>query len=77
MLEEGTEQNRLALKVYLHQKSGVGKLDYDIALIRLHSPVKLTAYVRTICLPVKQDKILMRANQYGLLAGWGHNQHVR
>ena len=77
MLAEGTEQNTLAAKLFLHQKSRSGKLDYDIALIKLQFPVKLTAYVRTICLPLKEDKLLMRPHQYGLIAGWGHTKHVR
>ena len=75
-LEEGTEQNVLSGKIYAHPRSRADKLDYDIALIELQIEVKLTAYVRTVCLPVKQDKILMRANQYGLIAGWGHTKQV-
>lgn len=76
-LEEGTEQNVLSGKIHVHRKSGAGKLDYDIALIELQTAVKLTAYVRTICLPMKQDKVLMRANQHALIAGWGHTKHVK
>ena len=43
----------------------------DIALIKLDRPVKLTNFVRTVCLQEKSEQDLAIPGTYGIATGWG------
>nr|BAH22727.1 complement factor B precursor [Nematostella vectensis] len=73
-LEEGSEQNVRASNLVLHPLANKNGLDFDVALIQLKGGVKLTAYVRTVCLPQPTDAILVRPGSVGIVAGWGSTQ---
>lgn len=45
--------------------------DYDLALIRLKKPAKITPQVRTICLP-NEDENTDFENKTHFVVGWGN-----
>ena len=61
-------------KLYIHPKftllTDYSPGDYDIALIRLKNPVKITPQVRTICLPNDTDDDI--ENKTHFVTGWGN-----
>ena len=49
----------------------------DIALVKLTKPVELGRFVRTVCLPTKEEKDLAVAKKYGYAAGWGATKALK
>ena len=43
----------------------------DIALLQLDKPLELTPFVRTVCLPEKDEGDLAVRDKYGIATGWG------
>ena len=54
----------------------MSKTKLELSLLKLSQKAKLTAYVRTVCLPVPRDRVVVRTNAYGVVAGWGSAQKV-
>ncbi|XP_031565766.1 complement factor B-like [Actinia tenebrosa] len=75
-LEEGSEQNVGVKRIFKHPQARQTSLDYDLALVKLNHKIKLTAYVRTICLPKQKDRTLVRPFKYGVITGWGSTQRT-
>lgn len=60
----------------IHQNYKYNKQEYDIALLRLCSPVSLTNknYVNTICLPITKDLQKQQDQSRFIVAGWGQTE---
>jgi hypothetical protein len=52
-----------------YKKTKDSKFYYDVALIHLSKPVKISAYVRPVCLPDSRDEI--EPGTVGYITGWG------
>lgn len=49
----------------------------DIALVKLKQPVELSRFVRTVCLPKKDEDDLAVPEKYGYATGWGAIKAVK
>ena len=49
----------------------------DLALIKLIKPVHLGKFVRTVCLPTKDEGDLAIPTKYGIVAGWGSTKALK
>ncbi|GJQ73802.1 hypothetical protein Trydic_g18742 [Trypoxylus dichotomus] len=65
--DDADPQDFLVKRTYRHPSyNGVAKY-HDIALVQLHQPAKLTAYVKPICLPITENITYMIPKAMG----WG------
>lgn len=62
--------------VYDQYKYG-SSVDSDIALVKLSRKVQLNTFVRTLCLPQKDEGDLAIPNTDGIVAGWGMTRALR
>lgn len=69
--KEESELRIGAENIYIHANFTHVTYDNDIALIKLRTEVKLGKFVRTVCLPQKQEGDLAIPSKYGLVTGWG------
>ncbi|GAB1292992.1 Coagulation factor VII [Apodemus speciosus] len=70
--KEGTEQVRRVIQVIMPNKYIRGKIDHDIALLRLHRPVTFTDYVVPLCLPEKAfSENTLASIRFSKVSGWG------
>lgn len=72
-LVEKTEQHRRVIKVLIHPGYNKTSSDKDLAMLKLHRPVKLGLYVVPICLPAQNSSISRTlANiRHSTVSGWG------
>ena len=63
--------------IFVYQKYVDDLLLNDIALVKLTEPVELGRFVRTVCLPKKEEKDLAVAKKYGYAAGWGATKALK
>ena len=76
--DEKTEQRITNLqKIYVHPNFIRSRYLNDIALVKLRAEVKLGKFVRTLCLPKKQEGDLAVPLKYGIVAGWGHTKALK
>lgn len=70
---EKTEQHRQVIKVLVHPGYNKTSSDKDLAMLKLHRPVKLGLYVVPICLPARNSSISRTlANvRHSMVSGWG------
>ncbi|KAM7328912.1 hypothetical protein ACRRTK_013004 [Alexandromys fortis] len=70
--KDGTEQVRRVRQVIIPNKYIPGKIDHDIALLRLHQPVTFTDHVVPLCLPERafSERTLSRI-RFSRVSGWG------
>lgn len=66
---EGTEQDFLIDKYYIHPKYDEHTTDNDLALIKLSTPATLNKRVNTICLPEADDDF--DTGTVCTISGWG------
>jgi secreted trypsin-like serine protease len=66
---EGTEQDFLIDKYYIHPKYDERTTDNDLALIKLDKPANLNKRVNTICLPEVDDEF--QTGTLCTISGWG------
>ncbi|XP_074483311.1 coagulation factor VII [Sebastes fasciatus] len=68
-----TEQKRRVVKVLIHRGYNKTSSDSDIAMLRLHRPVKLGPYVVPICLPARNSSFsrTLAAIRHSTVSGWG------
>ena len=52
-------------------------VDGDVALVKLSQGVKLNRFVRTVCLPEKDEGDLAVPKKSGIVAGWGITRALR
>ncbi|XP_068708653.1 serine protease 1-like [Montipora foliosa] len=70
--EEKSEQDILPEKLKVHEDYNARTFLNDIALIKLEYEVELNKFVRTLCLPSKEEEgDLAVAGKYGCVSGWG------
>ncbi|MBN3292169.1 MASP2 protease, partial [Polypterus senegalus] len=64
---------RSAEKIFIHEKYKGDNVNYDhdIAMIRLKSSVPMSESTMPICLPGKQERFFLKAEDMGLVSGWG------
>lgn len=60
-------------KIILHQDYNHKDPNYDIALIKLKTKVKMTKQISTICLPESESLTDSILNEYAIVAGWGRD----
>ncbi|XP_068612514.1 coagulation factor VII [Brachionichthys hirsutus] len=70
---ERTEQERRVIKVIVHLGYNKTSHDKDLAMLKLHRPVKLGQYVVPICLPAKNSSFsrTMATIRHSTVSGWG------
>ncbi|KAF7207102.1 coagulation factor VII-like, partial [Nothobranchius furzeri] len=70
---EKTEQQRRVLEVVIHQNYSHSTYDSDLALLKLHRPIKLGRYVVPICLPARNSTFTRTLSLVRLstVSGWG------
>ncbi|XP_061572211.1 coagulation factor VII [Cololabis saira] len=70
---EKTEQRRRVLQVIVHDDYNHSTSDCDLALLRLHRPVKLGRYVVPICLPARNSTFIrtLATVRHSMVSGWG------
>ncbi len=72
-MEEKTEQKRRVVQLIVHPAYNQSSYDTDLAMLKLHRPVKLGRYVVPICLPAKNStfsRTLLTIRQ-STVSGWG------
>lgn len=66
---QATEQNRWASQVFQHPGYGSGPTRWDLALIRLESPMEMGACTGTVCLPTEGNDVAPGTQCW--ITGWG------
>ena len=67
---ETTQSTHKIAKVYMHAKYPGKGYDYDIALLKLKTPINFTREVSPVCLPKKD----VRDGKICVATGWGKTQ---
>ena len=75
--DERSQQEIAPEKFFVHQDYVDRKFVNDIALIKLEEEVELSPFVRTLCLPEKDEGDLAIPMKYGFATGWGVTQALR
>ena len=70
---EGREQHMKIDKIIAHSKYDHHTHDYDLALIKLQSPLSYNDHVRPVCLP----KVDFAVSTKCYVKGWGHTEYGR
>ena len=58
-------------QVVIHPQYNDNTLDYDLALVQIRRPAKLSRFVHTICLP--NEQIDFATGTMCHVTGWGYN----
>ena len=58
-------------QILIHDNYNPAHYFNDIALLQLDQPLKLTPFVRTVCLPEKKEGDLAIRDKHGIATGWG------
>ncbi|XP_057715504.1 coagulation factor VII isoform X2 [Corythoichthys intestinalis] len=71
--DEKTEQKRRVSKVLIHRGYNHSSYDSDLAMLKLHRPIKLGLYVVPICLPARNSSFsrTLAAIRQNTVSGWG------
>ena len=78
LLKEERSQRQIQLeKIFVHQDYADRLFKNDIALVKLKKEVKLSKFVRTVCLPRKEEGDLAIPKKYGIATGWGVTKPVK
>ena len=75
--DEKSQQDFDPEKFFVHQDYVDRKFVNDIALIKLKEKVELSPFVRTLCLPEKDEGDLAIPTKYGFATGWGVTQALK
>ncbi|XP_044763935.1 serine protease gd-like [Coccinella septempunctata] len=68
-------QERQVQNIYIHEEYDHVAIKNDIALLKLLKPVKITDYVRPVCLWRGGSRLESIVGEYGAVVGWGFNQN--
>ena len=74
---EISEQEYIPERIYLHPNHNHHLLENEIAPIKLIQPVELGPFVRSVCLPKKEEGDLAIPGKYGFVAGWGATKPLK
>ncbi|MGH0147895.1 UNVERIFIED_CONTAM: hypothetical protein FKN15_011114 [Acipenser sinensis] len=60
-------------KIFIHKDYKDDNINYDndIALIKLEYRVPISEKIMPICLPGKEDRFVVKPEEYGVVSGWG------
>ena len=75
--DERSQQDIDPEKFFVHEDYVDHKFVNDIALIKLKKKVELSRFVRTLCLPEKDEGDLAIPTKYGFVTGWGVTQALK
>jgi len=67
----GHEQKIQVSKIIYHPR--YGRLNYDIALLKLSKPAALNNHVKTVCLPRQGEEVPVGSKCF--ISGWGKTKH--
>ncbi|XP_041822629.1 coagulation factor IX-like [Chelmon rostratus] len=72
-MDERTEQKRRVVKVMIHPGYNKSNSDNDLAMLKLHRPIKLGLYVVPICLPAHNSTFsrTLATIRHSTVSGWG------
>uniref|UniRef100_UPI0037E99BB9 uncharacterized protein n=1 Tax=Semicossyphus pulcher TaxID=241346 RepID=UPI0037E99BB9 len=75
-VEEMTEQKSRVVAVTIHHGYNHSSSDSDVALLKLHQPIKLGAYVVPICLPAQNSSFsrTLAGIRHSTVSGWGRQK---
>ncbi|XP_073351486.1 coagulation factor VII [Pagrus major] len=73
MVDEKTEQKRRVVKMVIHRNYNQSSSDTDLAMLRLHRPIKLGLFVVPICLPAQNSTFsrTLATIRQSTVSGWG------
>ena len=73
MVEEKTEQKRHVVQMVIHQNYNQSSSDTDLAMLKLHRPIKLGVFVVPICLPAQNSTFIrtLASIRHSTVSGWG------
>ena len=74
---EDSQQRMEIKKLIGHDRYNPKSYQNDIALLQLEQPLELRPFVRTVCLPKKEEKDLATSNKHGIATGWGVTRALR
>ena len=74
---ERSQQDINPAKFFVHEDYFDLKFENDITLIKLKEKVELSPFVRTLCLPEKDEGDLAIPMKYGFATGWGVTQALK
>jgi secreted trypsin-like serine protease len=57
-------------KIYLHPKFNMQKIEWDISLLKLKTPIKYTDHIQPVCVPNTDDGIIVEPH-LSVVTGWG------
>lgn len=69
--KEKSEQTVLPEHIYVHPNFNGSSYMNDIALVKLRNDVTLGKFVRTVCIPRKDEGDFAVTSKYGIVTGWG------
>ena len=75
--KQNSEQKMLLKAIFLHENYNSTLYMNDIALLKLDQPVKLSNFVRTVCLQEKNERDIAIPETYGVVAGWGITKSLK
>ena len=79
-MNETLQQEIVPERIFVHPRfkpKGLPFFDGDIALVKLSQEVELSKFVRTVCLPEKDEGDLAIPKTRGTVAGWGVTRPLR
>ena len=76
-ITENSEQKMSLDQIFMHEKFNSSYFVNDIALLKLNRPLKLTKFVRTVCLQEKDERDLAVPETHGIVTGWGITKAMR
>ena len=75
---ETSQQEIVPERIFIHQEfKSSFFVNGDVALIKLSRKVQLNRFVRTVCLPEKDEGDLAIPKTSGIVAGWGVTRALR
>ena len=69
--KEESEQTVFPEHIYVHPNFNGSSYMNDIALVKLKKDVTLGKFVRTVCIPRKDEGDFAVTSKYGIVTGWG------
>ncbi len=73
-INEASQQEIVPEKIFVHHQfknKSLRSFDGDIALVKLDQEVQINEFVRTVCLPKRDEGDPATPEKKGIVAGWG------
>ncbi|XP_072043272.1 ovochymase-2-like [Amphiura filiformis] len=72
----GNEQIVSIVEIFMHPNYTYGQNDWNIALLKLATPVQITDYVNTVCVPTEEMESEFAPGTLTTITGWGRTREV-